>query len=290
MGFLRHLESARPLSLSRRRFTGATDSARLSPGLIPDYPLLLPAAIAHFWTVIGAREPGVPAVIGLVFTFSYGRTTVLVLDLLRGRTSALLGAYVPALALRSSSSWARRSTRMFLFRSSFWRPWRCLHFSMIDLANSAVRPQDYWRWRDWPPASRRGPRTKACSFCSPFCSRDVAKLRAQPSRPAERLDSADCSRARWRSRPSFVLIAFFKHVIAPPGDLFSTPATMLHKLEDPSRYWAVLKWYGKELVRFGEWWLIPVPIAHACLYFLMKSRHRAGRERDCPSFGRRPWF
>jgi hypothetical protein len=71
--------------------------------------------------------------------------------------------------------------------------------------------------------------------------------------------------------PVFALIAFFKRAIAPPGDLFSDPATMLQKLSDPSRYWAVLKWYGRELVRFGEWWLIPLPIVMLVLYFLLKG-------------------
>jgi cytochrome bd-type quinol oxidase subunit 2 len=70
--------------------------------------------------------------------------------------------------------------------------------------------------------------------------------------------------------PIFALIAFFKRAIAPPGDLFSDPATMLHKLGDPSRYGAVLKWYGREFFRFGEWWLIPLPIVMLVLYFLLK--------------------
>ena len=54
---------------------------------------------------------------------------------------------------------------------------------------------------------------------------------------------------------------------------------MLHKLEDPSRYWAVLEWYGREFVRFGEWWLIPVPILMLVLFFLMKSSIGT-REKD----------
>ena len=46
---------------------------------------------------------------------------------------------------------------------------------------------------------------------------------------------------------------------------------MLHKLGDLSRYGAVLKWYGRELVRFGEWWLIPLPIVMLVLYFLLRQ-------------------
>jgi len=79
--------------------------------------------------------------------------------------------------------------------------------------------------------------------------------------------------------PIFTLIVVFKCAIAPPGDLFSDPAIMLHKLSDPSRYWAVLKWYGRELIRFGEWWLIPLPIVMLVLYFLLR-RNIASEEKE----------
>ena len=79
--------------------------------------------------------------------------------------------------------------------------------------------------------------------------------------------------------PIYVLIAWFKRAVAPPGDLFSDPAIMLHKLSDPSRYWAVVKWYGREVFRFGEWWLIPLPIVMLVLYFLLRG-NIASEEKD----------
>src|ERR1700756_3442048 len=42
----------------------------LIPWSHPDYPSLLPAAIAHFWTYAGHETPAVPAFIGLAFAFS----------------------------------------------------------------------------------------------------------------------------------------------------------------------------------------------------------------------------
>ena len=47
---------------------------------------------------------------------------------------------------------------------------------------------------------------------------------------------------------------------------------MLHKLEDPSRYWAVLKWFGKELFRFGQWLLIPIPLLMLGLFIMLKGK------------------
>ena len=65
---------------------------------------------------------------------------------------------------------------------------------------------------------------------------------------------------------------------------------MLHKLSDPSRYWAVLKWYGRDLVRFGQWWLDPPSHRHACALFPAEKERHKGGERDGPSLGRWPSF
>src|SRR5579859_8005355 len=58
----------------------------------PDYPLLLPAAIAHFWSYLGRDEAAVPAIIGLIFTVATVGVLFSALSLLRGRTPAMLAA------------------------------------------------------------------------------------------------------------------------------------------------------------------------------------------------------
>ena len=76
--------------------------------------------------------------------------------------------------------------------------------------------------------------------------------------------------------PALLLIAYFKHSIAPPGDLFTDASAALHKLRDPSRYWALLKWYAKQLFRFGHWLLIPGTLALLGLHlFAGPDRARA---------------
>jgi hypothetical protein len=77
--------------------------------------------------------------------------------------------------------------------------------------------------------------------------------------------------------PLYGLIVYFKRAIAPPGDLFSTPAIMLHKLADPSRYWAVIQWYAKEFLRFGHW-LIPIPLLLVPFYFMIKDESGQSRQ------------
>src|SRR5271165_2227758 len=64
----------------------------LIPWSHPDYPLLLPAAIAHFWTYLGRDDPRVPAIIGFSFTFATVGVVFSALFILRGRAQAMLGA------------------------------------------------------------------------------------------------------------------------------------------------------------------------------------------------------
>ena len=68
--------------------------------------------------------------------------------------------------------------------------------------------------------------------------------------------------------PLLVLIAWYKQFLAPPGDLFASPTSMVAKLTTFSRYWIVLQWYGKEFLRFGGWWIVPLTVALPVLYFV----------------------
>jgi hypothetical protein len=56
--------------------------------------------------------------------------------------------------------------------------------------------------------------------------------------------------------PALLLIACFKYFV-PPGDLFSDPGSMVHRLFDLARHRAIVQWYAKEFLRFGRWLLIP---------------------------------
>ena len=62
----------------------------LIPWSHPDYPLLVPAATARFWSYLGHDSPAVPAIIGLVYTFSAITLSMSSLWYLRGRNASLL--------------------------------------------------------------------------------------------------------------------------------------------------------------------------------------------------------
>ena len=76
------------------------------------------------------------------------------------------------------------------------------------------------------------------------------------------------------------VVGGFKHFIAPSGDLFSGPETMLHKILAPGRYWAILRWYGKDFLRFGNW-VVPTTILFVALGFLSPS---SGIRRENTAF------
>jgi hypothetical protein len=70
--------------------------------------------------------------------------------------------------------------------------------------------------------------------------------------------------------PVLLLIAWFKHFIAPAGDLFSRPEAMSQKIILPARYWAILRWFVKQFFRFGNW-VVPTTVLLVALSFLIPS-------------------
>jgi hypothetical protein len=230
----------------------------LLPWSHPDYPLLLPAAVAHFWSYLGHDSPAVPAAIGFLFTFSTVGLLFSALSMLRGRIPALLGATAllatPAFIEQGTAQYADVPLSFFVLAS----------IALICLHDQAVQDD----------------RSQAClgllvlagvaAACAAWtknegllflCAIVVASL-------ITRMRNA-VSLQNWIARtrpiaplliaiaPALLLIAYFKHFVAPPGDLFSDPATTLRKLINPSRYWAVIQWYVKGFFRFGRWLLIP---------------------------------
>jgi hypothetical protein len=247
----------------------------LIPWSHPDYPLLLPAAIAHFWALLGHETPAVPSAIGPVFTFSTLGLLFSALDMLVGRTSALLAG----MALLCTPSFIELGTWQYAdVPLSFFFLGTIVLFHLNE--HAALGAATF---------RNKGGAMALAGLAAGFaawtknegvlfvCAMLVARLLLKPRVPS--LSSASIGAAQlapllFTFVPVFCVLVFFKHFIAPPGDLFSDGATMLHKLRDPARYWAVTKWYGKEFLRFGEWLVIPVPLLMLGLYLLIRANIR----------------
>ena len=251
----------------------------LLPNSHPDYPLLLPAAIAHFWTFLGHDDPRVAAVISLLFTLSTAGVLFSALSLLGGRWQAMLGGIAllatPSFIEQGTSQYADVPLSFFLLATIVLL---CLH---DDFAGEVLAQSD----RNPKEPSRISPRLLvlaglAASFSAWtknegllfVCAIVVARLLILIRQPKP-------SSKNWIARirpltplllgiaPGLLLIAFFKHFIATSSDLFSDSATTFHKLLQPSRYWAIIQWYVKGFFRFGHWLLVPGTLPLVVLYF-----------------------
>ena len=252
----------------------------LIPWSHPDYPLLLPAATAHFWTYLGRDDPRAPAVISLLFTFSTVGLLFSAISILRRRTPALLGG----LALLATPFFIEQGRSQYAdVPLSF--------FFLATIALFSLHDDD----SDDPSASRSPGLLVlaglACGFaawtknegllflCAVVLARLFILIRPKTHHDASHQTAQkrpqETRRNRWialtpflaASAPAFLLVLWFKHSVGPPRDLLSDPTTVLHKLLDPSRYWAILKWYGKGFLRFGDWLLIPGTLLMIGAYF-----------------------
>jgi hypothetical protein len=263
----------------------------LIPWSHPDYPLLLPSAIAHFWTALGRESTAVPAVIGPAFSFATVGLLCSSLAILRGRTSAMLGG----LALLSTPFFVEQGSSQYAD----------VPLSFYFLAAMALLQLYGARNTDEPVRPRSGLLILAglavgfavwtknegmLYLCATLAAQalvfifgDSAKVRSD-----ERLAGSTALRSTNRGKawatlatffaataPFLLLVLWFKHSVTFSSELFSNQAALSQKVLDPARYWAVIQWYAKDLLRFGEWWPIPGTVLLAGLYFLLRKReHR----------------
>jgi hypothetical protein len=251
----------------------------LIPWSHPDYPLLLPAAIAHFWSVSGSESPVVPAAVGFIFTFGTAGVLFSSLSILRGRTMAILGATAllatPFFIEQGASQYADVPLGFFFLATIVLL---CLHDER----------------RDDPSASHsRGALVMAgiaAGFAAWTKNEGLLFLFAIIfARPMVLLLSESTRESSWRSRkdwiafsvllvaaaPSLFMIAWYKRTIGLPGDLLSDPGSWLQKLLAPSRYWAIVKWYVKGFFGFGHWLLIPGTVLLIGFYFVVRGKTRS---------------
>jgi hypothetical protein len=251
---------ARFLFLSGTRWRDGFST--IIPWSHPDYPLLLPAAIAHFWSYLGHDDASIPDAIGFLFTFSTVGLLFSALWTLRGRTTAMLGGLAllttPFFIELGTSQYADVPLAFFILAT----------ITLLCLHDDPTGRGDDSRSRGLIVLAGLGAGFAAWTknegllfLCAILVARFVMLVR-----PQSRGDRAVAFAILLAAiAPMFFLIAWFKHSIAPPGDLFSDISTAMRKALDPTRYGAILKWYGKEFLRFGHWLLIPGTILLAGL-------------------------
>ncbi len=245
----------------------------LIPWSHPDYPPLVPAAIAHIWSYIGHDDPIVPAILGLVFTFATLGLLVSSLATLRGITSAALAsialASTPFFIEQGASQYADIPLSFFFLAAI-----ALLHlYQQRSTTNADAREQGLLVLLGASMGFAAWTKNEGLLFLFAFLVSQIASVarRKRPSANESRFNSVrELVMLLLAIAPFLLLIAWFKHFIAPSGDLFSGPEAMLHKIITPGRYWAILRWYGKDFLRFGNW-VVPTTVLFVALSFLSPS-------------------
>jgi hypothetical protein len=223
----------------------------------PDYPLLLPAAIAHFWSQLGRETYTVPSIIGLVFTISTVGVLLSALMILRGRNVAMLGG----LALMATPSFIEQGTSQYAD----------IPLSFFILATVVMLCLGDATFGTSPPAGWIALAGLAAGFAAWTKNEGLLFLgslllaRFSMSASGQRRGQAGETFAQPRSftllfvsaLPILLITIWFKRFLAPPGDLFVYSATTFHKFFDLARYLAIGKWFAKQFFRFGHWLWVP---------------------------------
>jgi hypothetical protein len=246
----------------------------------PDYPPLLPGAIAHFWSVMGYESPAVPAAIGFLFTFGTVGVLFSSLSILRGRMMATLGAIAmlstPFFIEQGASQYADVPLAFFFLAT------------IVLLCLQGESPED----PSAPPG--RGFLVMAglaAGFAAWTKNEGIlfifaiifARLMVLLLSESRHETSGRCSREDWvafatllvSALPALFMIAWFKRTIGLPGDLLSDPSSWLKKVVDPARYWAVVRWYVKGFFGFGRWLLIPGTVLLIVFYIVAGGKTRS---------------
>ncbi len=252
----------------------------LIPWSHPDYPLLLPGAIAHFWTYLGNETQAIPAVIAIVFTFATVGLLFSSLAMLRGRIAAMLASLAllttPFFIEQGTSQYADVPLSFFILAAIVLL---CLHDAFAQNESSGTNRllllagvnAGFAAWT----------KNEGLLFLFALIVARAFSLIREAGRSSSAARRPQPALAAIRPflplligmAPALLLIGWFKLFIAPPGDLFPDRALAFHKLFEPSRYGAVLRWYGKEFLRFGEWLLIPGTLLLIAFYFLTRRKN-----------------
>lgn len=250
----------------------------LIPWSHPDYPLLVPGAIAHLWTYLGHDDPLVPAIVGVVFAFSTLALLFSSLARLRGRNAALLAGLAltstPFFIEQGTSQYADVPLSFFILASIVLLCIGRDHRGLLIFAGMAA---GFAAW-----TKNEGLLFLLALAVGLAWAAILRNIRDTGRNSTDR---------RWRdfllflagAAPVLLVIALFKHYVATAGDLFSSPRVMIYKMLAPGRYWIVFRWFLKELLRFGAWWIVPCTVAMVVFYLLVRRKQSRSRDPLCGS-------
>ncbi len=227
----------------------------------PDYPLLLPAAVARSWLYLGRESQLAPAAISIASTLTIVALLASAVAILRDSTLGLLAA----LALLATDPLIRLGPAQYADIP--------LAALMLAATITACLALD-------SPTSPRGPFlltglltglacwTKNEGLLFTGCLSALLLIRAckTPRNPRIAFFFAGLL-------PAALLVTHFKYRFAPPNDVFNaaSPADILHRLLDPHRHTHVAARFASNIITFGK----GLPFILLAAAFLLGRRPKA---------------
>jgi hypothetical protein len=232
--------------------------SNLLPWSHPDYPLLIPAAIALCWSLAGAESIEVPAAVAFLFTFGALGVLVATIRIVRGGSSAMLAGIL----LASTPAWLRLGAS---------------EYADVPLAFFIVSTLALFALQDRFPASVRYSALAGATAGLAAWTKNEGLLFVGAVALARLLAVAFFGRSNpsLRQLPAFAaglapvlaVVIYFKLAYAGPSDLLGAKP----RLTDISRYLGAFYAFVKEAFAIGNF-VIPVIVALAAYWYFARFR------------------
>jgi hypothetical protein len=210
----------------------------------PDYPMLVPAAIARLWSYLGSESLVVPALVGMVFTLATVALLVSSLSLLRGRNQGFLAGII-------------------LLSTAFFIQQGASEYADVPLGFFMLASVVPFTLKD---CSRETTYSTLAGVMVGFATWTKNEgLLLMMSVILARFIGATLSRrwgAYWKELAAFagglvpilLLVLYFKIQLAPPNDIVSSQGfqTTMAKLVDPARYLQIAQAFADGLLAIGK--------------------------------------
>lgn len=243
-------------------------SRQMDPIFHADYPLFLAMNIASGWDTLGTETPHVPMVQSALFAVACAGLFVSALAATRSVGQAALGLIIfwgtPAVVNEGARELADLPLAYFCLATAVLIYLYVLHRkpALIVLAGITAGLGAWMK------------NEGSVFVLGAGLALLIAFLREKP----------------WRILLWYVLglaipmavVFYFKLFLAPPSDVLSNaPSRSLMQIVDPSRHLEILRYFGTQLLIFGDWLFLglPVSVILVLLVYLVLAREPLSKER-----------
>jgi hypothetical protein len=230
---------------------------------VPDYPLLVPGAIAGTWVFAGSQSVLGPMLVAACFLLATAGVLYGAVEILRGKPQALLAVTVlfgaPALVRMSASQYADVPLAFFYLATA----------ALLCIAGEFPHDVHPWWLAALTGAAAAWTKNEGLVFLAVvFAVQTFGVWKWSPSGLRKRFPWM-CAGAL----PLVAILVWFKTGFAPPNYLFTEQKPLGERIGDFSRYVTVAVECGKQLFTLGGWLVPPVLVAVAYLWLVGRSKH-----------------